>query len=252
MKRKICLGVIFMIITAFHELAAAAVVVPYIGVQFVQAGPGLAANQWAGEVPQDNFNLVDTTAGHGVQGTTAGLYDSNGNPTPITLTHDSSDGWNTNTSTGTPNGVLLHGEDKSGPGNTASYSFNNVPNGRYDLIGYIENDIAGYNAVIAQGATTFWVTDAADSGTPAWTLADNTNPAIRITGNFVEFFNITSTSGAISFTDSTGDGTAAFNGLQLLQLQPEIPEPATAVMLVASGAALLARRPRSHAPTHAR
>ena len=84
----------------------------------------------------------------GTQGTTSSLLDSNGNPTGITLTHVSQDGYNSNTDTSTPNGTLLHGEDKTTPlgdqnGSTpytSTYTFNNVPAGSYNVIAYIEDD----------------------------------------------------------------------------------------------------------------
>jgi hypothetical protein len=223
-----------------------------IGVQFVQAGPALTATQIAGVIPQDNFNPVYVANSAGTSGTTGSLIDTNGYTTGITLTHVSNDGFNTLTDTTTPNGILLHGEDKTGPagqnssvapGYTATYTFNNVPAANYDLIAYIEcdADFTNQNNVIENanltvGPTTYFVTDQAVSGgTPAFQLANNTNPNIRLTGNYVEFFNVAPISGEITLTNAEAGGpynTAAINGLQLTPVSssplPNLPIPTQA------------------------
>jgi pimeloyl-ACP methyl ester carboxylesterase len=201
-----------------------------VGIQFVQAGPTLGSSQVAGVVPQDDFNPVYVANSTGTSGTTGDLVDANGNTTGITLTHVSNDGFNTSTDTTTPNGILLNGEDKtgppghtqsSGPGLTATYTFNNVPSGSYNLIAYIETDSssAGVTANMTVGSTTYYVADQATSGTPAFSLANNTNPSSRVTGNYVEFYNVTPSAGTITLTNTSEGGandTAAINGLQLL------------------------------------
>jgi autotransporter-associated beta strand protein len=201
---------------------------PYVGVQFVLSGPTLASTAVAGVIPQDNFNWVFITAGAGTSGTTGDLTDADGNFTPITLTHVSNDGFHTNTATNTNDGILFRGEDKSGsggqssaPGLTATYTFNNVPTGRYDLIAYIENDTAGVNANLTVGTTTNYVIDeSVFAVTPSFALANNTDPNNRVAGNYVEFFGVAPTAGSITLTNTSeggGNNTASINGFQLLQ-----------------------------------
>ncbi len=204
---------------------------PYVGVQFVLAAPALNSTDVTGVIPQGDFNPVFITAGAGTSGTTNDLMDANGNVTPITLTHVSHDGFHTNTFTTTPNGVLLRGEDKSGsggqtspPGLTSTYTFNGVPDGTYALIAYTENDLAGVNADLTAGSTTYYITDELGAGSPPFTLANNTDSSNRITGNYVEFSNITPVGGTITLTNTSqggGNNTASINGLQLvLDLNP--------------------------------
>jgi uncharacterized protein with GYD domain len=209
-----------------------------IGIQFVQEGPTLASSQVAGVVPQDNFNPVDVNNSSGTSGTTGDLIDANGNTTGITLTHVSNDGFNTDTDTTTPNGILLHGEDKSGPagtssgpGETATYTFNNLTSGTYDLIAYIETDppSSGVEANITIGSTTYYVVDeSVQSGTPAFALANNTNADSRVTGNYVEFFDVAPVAGQIILTNtSEGDpvsNSAAINGFQLIPQSAPAPD----------------------------
>ncbi len=204
-----------------------------IGVQFVQAGPKLGLTQTAGVDPQDDFNTVSVNNSTGTSGTTQDLFDSDGAATGITLTHISNDGYNSDTDSSTPNGILLHGEDKSGPdssqnqgpvpGQTATYTFNNVPTGNYTLVAYVENDSpasASVNANITVGSTTYYVTDeAVAGGTPAFSNASNTNPNVRVTGNYVEFNNVRPVGGEISLTNTSEGGsndTASINGFQLI------------------------------------
>jgi hypothetical protein len=219
-----------------------------IGVQFVQQGPGLTPGEIAGFIPQDNYNLVQVNSGTGTNGTTGFLFDGSGDPTSITLTHSSNDGYNSNTDATTPNGDLLFGEDKSGGGGygsggiTATYTFNDLSDGTYDLIGYIENENCGVTANITVGSTTYYVTDQRASGTPPFTLANNVDPSTRVTGNYVEFFNITAVNGQITLTNTSaggGNGTAAINGLQLVKtVTSAVPEPSTYAMML-GGLALL-------------
>ena len=207
-----------------------------LGVQFVQAGPALAPNQAAGVIPQNNFNPVFINNSTGTSGTTGDLVNAFGADTGITLTHISNDGYNSNVETTTPDGILLHGEDKTGPagrtlsnnpGLTSTYTFNNVPNGNYALVTYTENDWAGVNANLTVGATTNYITDqavggvpdAAPQSVPAFLSANNTNPNIRVTGNYVTFNNVTPANGQITLTNTSEGGandTASVNGFQLV------------------------------------
>lgn len=248
-----------------------------VGIQFVQGGLALTPSQVAGAVPQGNFNPVAVANSTGTSGTTNFLLDTNGNATGITLTHVSNDGFSTHTDTTTPDGILLNGEDKTGPagqnsvvdpGDSATYTFNNVPSGSYNLIAYIESDadIQNRNGVIVNanlsvGATTYYVADqAVAGGTPAFSLANNTDPNTRITGNYVEFNNVTPSNGKITLTNTEEGGaynTAAINGMQLLPIgtlsSPDLPIPtkAPAISAFPSQTALYGSNLKSFIQQHA-
>ena len=243
------LGSLVFIAGALPAPAPADATSPYIGVQFTSHGsPALASSDVAGLVPQSNFNVVPVNAQGQMTGVAGEpLRNSAGSPTPVTLSLLSDDGWSTSTSTTSPDGVLLNGEDKSTPGTgspTATYTLSGVPDGNYTLIVYIENDTPFNNANINLGPTTYYVTDeAVTGGVPPFARASSTSPATRDVGNYVEFDNVATVGGTLTFSqtyDSGGNGTSAVNGFQLLSA---VPEPASALGIGA--ACLLIRRRRN-------
>jgi hypothetical protein len=231
-----------------------------IGIQFVQGGPALPSSTVAGVVPQSNYNIVTVVEEAGADGTTGPLTAADGSATGVTLTHDSNDAYTSYTGTTTPNGMLLHGEDKTGPAGgsyalgptpTATYTFNNLPSGTYDLIAYTEDEWSDVTANLAVGSTTYCIIDQyVPSGTPAFVLADSTNPDNRDVGNYVEFFNVDPVDGTITLTnqgEGGGDDTASINGLQIMSA---VPEPDSLLLSICSTLTLsLLRRRRvaSHA-----
>jgi hypothetical protein len=172
---------------------------------------------------------VAAAIGAGTSGTTGPLVLSDGSVSAVTLTHNSGDGYTSQTDKTTPDGILLYGEDKSGPaggggppGFTATYTFNNVPAGEYDLIAYTEDQKSNTSANITVGTTTNYIFDQVSSGTPAFQLANNTNPIDRGVGNYVEFFNVAPVGGAITLTNTNeGSNSAAIDGFQLVSVVPE-------------------------------
>jgi autotransporter-associated beta strand protein len=237
LKRKSGLApAIVAVLWANSSLSVGGTATPYVGVQFVLNGPALLPSAVAGFFPQNNFNPIFINAGAGANGTTGDLVDANGDATVLTLTHSSNDGFHSGAATNTANGTLLRGEDKSGsggqssaPGLTASYTFNNVPAGNYDVIAYIENDVAGVNANVTLGTTTNYVTDeSVFAVTPPFALANNTDLSNRVTGNYVEFFGVAPVAGAITLTNTSEGGannSASINGLQLVQDPVQDPSP---------------------------
>jgi hypothetical protein len=79
------------------------------------------------------------------------------------------------------------------------------------------------------GSTTYYVTDqGAVSGTPAFLSADNTVASSRVTGNYVEFFDVSPSLGSLTLTNTAEggvDGSAPINGLQLVPAS--VPEPSS-------------------------
>jgi len=237
---------ILLVLAMGSALSAGELRAQTIGVQFAANEVALSSNDLAGMILQDNFNIVNITVNGGTSGTTGSLTDSNGSATGITLTHSSDDGFTSGTDTSTPDGILLYGEDKTGPvgglptdelGQTSTYTFNSVPFGTYNLIAYIQNDWLGVTANITAGATTYYVIEQSGGGTPTFLSANNTDPNNRATGNYVEFFNLTPTDNQLTITltaEGGGNNTAGFNGLQL----QSVPEPST-YALFGLGALLL-------------
>jgi len=249
MQVLVLIGISAQIVTAQQSTASV------IGIQFVESSPVLSASQIAGEIPQAHWSSAPFAYRSGGSGTTSALADSNGNATPVTLTYSSMDGATTGTDTTTPNGILFNGESKTtppsgqfstGPQDTATYSFNNLSSsGTYDIIAYTECDTAGVNANVTIGNLTYYITDQSSVGTPAFVSADNTNSSLRVTGNYVDFDNLTPINGQITLTNTSeggGNDTAAINGLQLVT----VPEPASMSLVLACGVSLrlLRRRKR--------
>lgn len=225
---------------------------PYIGVQF-QGGGGttyqLTPGQSAGVVPQDNYNPVSQTSQ-----TATALNDATGAASGVTLTTVNNNSYGSGTATATANATLLEGESKANNGSTGTYTFNNVPTGTYDLIAYIVDDNVNPGNYTL-GVTTYYVTEqagASGGGTPYYTgsfvQASNTSATgTRDAGNYVEFYNVSPTGGALTLTDIAGPNAGfpvAINGFQLLNASTAVPEPATLGIVALGGLAILAKKRR--------
>jgi len=243
--RTTCLLLIVVVAMLMLTPAASA---QLIGVQFAPTGsPALLPGQVAGVVPQDNYNaIVPSSTGVSLEGISSPLADSTGTPTGITLTYQASSAAESNTSTATANGILLHNELQA---NGFGFAFNNVPAGSYDLIVYLENNSpnvnVGVSATVGVGpqVVSYYMIeeDAAAGATPPFVEADSTTSPV--TGNYVEFDNVTPTISLgegflqVNVTDSP-DQLCSVNGFQL----ESVPEPACILLLVAGGVLLRSRK----------
>jgi hypothetical protein len=233
-------------------------VVPYIGVQFYFNQNGaygtvptqaLQPTDSAGELPQEHFNTIATPSGafYAQAGTNISLNDAGGNSTPVQLTYSSGASWENASGSMTPNQELQQAELKTtGAGNTATITLSGVNAGTYDLLAYIANDDNNLvQAAYTVGATTYYANEQAGVSN-TFTQADGLTTDAPITGNYVEFDNISvpTNNGTITLTyeayESTdgNNGAAAVNGLQLAQV---VPEPASA-SVIGLGALLFLRR----------
>ena len=180
-----------------------------------------------GVVPLTNWNGL---GGHGSQ-TSAQLTDSTGAPvvgdngSPVTISFNASDSWNSDGGTTTSDYLMMKGIIKSGgTPSVATFAFNNITNGAYALYLYcVENGGAStvnFGTLTATGTTTNYVIEPnAFSGT--YTRAENQSAsASRPTGNYVKFLNVLPSGTQISFSMShvTGTDGSGLAGVQLIPM----------------------------------
>src|SRR5437773_4775356 len=156
MKRRIFrgLGTASSLLISPAIFAATSIGVNFQGRDGTQASPypgtpPLASADVAGVVPQANWNNVDDANAFtpAENGTTGPLVDSTGAATTVTLTFAANDSWYNDvdpTNIVTANAKLMNGIIKEGGiGNSAAFTFNGVPDGKYDL--YVYFDMNGDN-----------------------------------------------------------------------------------------------------------
>jgi len=196
----------------------------------------LAAGDTAGVVPQQNWNNVDNAYGAGLatfvranNGTTAPLTDSTGAATTVTLTFAANDSWNNDVDPATittGNARLMNGVIKQqGAGTAGRFTFNNVPDGQYDVYVYTDSNNDGVALNIADGnyLTTYYTIGTHQfTDTSTFIQAQNTNPAgTRDVGNYVKLSNVAtygaSTLGIVATYISGGDGWG-IAGIQLVNV----------------------------------
>ena len=196
----------------------------------------LAPGDTAGVVPQGNWNNVDDAYGAGLatflganKGTTAALMDSTGAATPVTLTFAANDSWNNDVDPATittGNAKMMNGVIKEQTANTsAKFTFNNVPDGQYDVYVYTDsnNDNVALNITDFNNLTTYYTiaTHQFTNGA-SFIQAQNTNSAgTRDVGNYVKLSKLaTYGSPTLGFTAtyiSGGDGLG-IAGIQLVNV----------------------------------
>ena len=196
----------------------------------------MVATDVAGVVPVGNWNSLDDSYGSNLAafpkqftGTSQPLLDSTGKVTPVTVTFIADDAWNNDVdlkTNVTANAKMMKGVIKMGNGKTnevADFTFNNVPDGLYDLYIYTDSN----NENVAIDTTDHGLTETFHTLSPhqfydstTFLQATNMNPAgPRDNGNYVKFTNLTPIDSSIGFTMkyvSGGDGLG-IAGMQLVQ-----------------------------------
>jgi hypothetical protein len=167
------------------------------------ATPGVGPNDTAGVVPQQLWNVVDDYRGSigPEKGESSPLIDSTITTTTVTLSFDCNDSWYNNvapTNLHTPNAHLMNGiiKSSSSGGVPGVFTFNNVPDGQYDLYVYLGMD--GDKTVgkfwDRDGLTTYYVTIQHQFyDTNTFVLGTNRDPAgVAITNvcNYIKFSNL--------------------------------------------------------------
>ncbi len=209
-----------------------------IGVNFQGQNNGGAVTGTAGVMAQQDWNNPSAFLGvPGTGGKTAtGLNDSNGNPTPVTLTANMADAWSSASGTSTQDLTLMNGILKVVPANTnntADLTYGNVPAGSYNIFVYCAEDAGGSygNLSIASANQSYYLTEpygGSLSNLPAnYVKATQTTDAMASNplANYVEFTNVQPVGGQITIAvQLEGGGNNGFGvaGTQLFEIPPII------------------------------
>jgi len=222
---------------------------PFIGVNFVGgsangAPTSLAAGDVAGLVPQSNFNNVANASGAAIA-----LNNSSGGATGVTLTFAGAGTWGSGSGSASPNAALLNGYVDGTDNGSNTYTFNNVPAGKYNIIVYaLPDGLDGRDqSLVLNGdvANTLFMSSEAGSGFAA-------NGFVRATatskdgpgaiGNYFEFDNVSPQAGTFALVGTSLTFRNFSNGIQIVNA--DVPEPATLGLVALGGIAMLARRRR--------
>ncbi len=194
----------------------------------------LAPTDVAGVVAVANWNNVEDSRSMpdvAVVETTSALNDSTGAATPVTLTYQGNGGWNNggaNITTGDAK-MMFGFIQQIGAGTSAKFTFNNVPEGQYDLYIYTSanGDNIAHNISDGNNLTTYYVEEIHQfNDGDAFVQALNTNPnGPRDIGSYVRLSNLgTFGSGSIGFsaTHVSGGPGVGIAGIQLAKIGPPV------------------------------
>ena len=192
--------------------------------------PPLAATDVAGVVAVANWNSIDNQNAFTPSnaGTTGVLNDSTGAATAVTLTFSGNDSWNNDTdmtANTSANARMMSGILKTSAQGTATFLFNNVPEGLYDVYVYtpMNGDGVAINSADWDGVTTFYTQETHQfTDTSVFAQAKNTDPAaLRDQGNYIKFSGL-NTAGrhAVGFhtTHVSGADGQGIAGIQLVNV----------------------------------
>ncbi len=237
---RICIfGLGLLLILAISSASAQTL----IGVHFISqnSGGGIVTGT-AGVMPQQDWNnptAFARTPGTGGQ-TSVALNDSNGNPTPVTLTANMADSWVSGAGTNTQDLTLMNGILKVVPANTndtADLTYKNVPAGSYNIFVYCAEDATGSygNLSIASANQTYYLTEPNGGSLPGLSpaLPAGYSKATQTTdlgasnplANYVEFTGVQPVGGQITIAvQLEGGGNTGFGvaGTQLFEIPPII------------------------------
>ncbi len=179
----------------------------------------MAPSELAGVLAQGNWNNADNSAAN--SGVAGPLNNGNGTPTTVTLTYLANDSWNNDGPSNPGNERMMKGISKQQNVDTAAtYTFNNVPPGRYNVYVYCNVNGDGRNQDIIVGGVTNYLTEQHQFG-GTFIESVNTSPSgTRTVANYVKFLYVSpDQSGNIVVTAvnrSVPDGNG-ISGLQIIQ-----------------------------------
>ena len=224
---------------------------PTVSVDFLGRISGNTANQAilnqpdvAGVVPVGNWNAVDdyNLTATPENGTAGSFLDDTANASPVTLTFAAQDSWFNDTPTAAitnANSIMMQGIIKAnGPAGTkATFNFNNVPEGQYDLYVYtsMNGDNVTCNVSDWDDLTTYYITEVHQFyDTNTFVRGTNTDPnGFRDTCSYVKLSNLGTYGrgeiGAVVTRVAGADG-AGVSGLQLVNIGPALPSVAPAFL----------------------
>jgi hypothetical protein len=182
--------------------------------QYIANNPacqGINPSDVAGPYPQTGWNAIDDQYNANFNltvfdvnvpnvGTTVSLLDTNNNPTGVTLSFNANDSWDNDvnaTNISTPNALLMQGIIKSsaGGGVPAVFTFNNVPEGEYDI--YVLCDMNGDGTVAkiwdAYNLTTNYIMEQHqfyDTNVFVESTAKSATEATNKVANYVKFTHL--------------------------------------------------------------
>ena len=204
---------------ALSALATATTFANSIGINFEGRGDPtpLANNEVAGVVPQAEWNNIVSEP---FVGTAPSLTDNAGNFTVVTLTFEANDSWNSDGGTVTPNEKLMYGIMKMrGEGNSALYTFDNVPAGSYDVYLYTSMNGDGHfiDTSINGGTTNYTICQHQFTNETFIQATNTVNlPASRDYGNYVKFTGVSPVGGQIVITATIASGEIGTPAIQLV------------------------------------
>ena len=206
---------------------------PSIGVQFTGGGgAALTANQPAGLVPRDNYNVFGGTSGSGLP-----LNDTKGAPTAASLSFTTNEfGYVTNPSADptTTDEILNDGLLNGTLGTNPTITITGIPYASYDLIVYtLNNEVRSQRVTVATGTgSTSFTVRSPDGSAPGYQDGNAQTPYTYIRGatnsqtpepgsDYVRFGNLTgnitiSADARISTFPANTNNNAFINGLQIV------------------------------------
>lgn len=187
----------------------------------------LAPTDVAGVIPVANWNNVGD--GNVTAGAQFPLFDSVGNPTPVTLTYNAQDAWHSG-ATSDANHKMMYGFIKF-DANGGDITLTNVPDGNYNVYVYSQSDNSRY-VNLSIGGTTYYLGPSETDFPGTFTQCSNTDGTYA-PGNYVEFTGVQPVDGAITIIGAIGNGATDANaGVAGVQLVPAVWQPPLTLSIV--------------------
>lgn len=178
-------------------------------------------------MPQANWNNIGT--GSDIYSGSQLLRDSDGALTVVELTYQANDSWNSDTPVPvtTPDAKMMKGIQKAnpdpdndlGPSSIMTFTFDNLPQGNYDVIAYTAHNGGAPIARFALGSTVYFA-QCEVSFTGTFIQATATTQAAAVVANYVRFNGVAAdANGRIQFTAQKVDVPQAADGIGVSGIQ---------------------------------